>query len=55
MCWLLIYYWQLGKKINLDKSLQIHGKSSKIILKPCMYLSQNIGKKQLYTNDKEQK
>ena len=31
---LLIYYWQPGKKTSLDKSQQIHTKSWKIILNP---------------------
>ena len=34
MCGLHIYYWQPGKKMSFDKSLQIHDKSWKIILNP---------------------
>ena len=39
MCWLLISYWQPGKKMSFDKSLNIRAKSWKITLNPegCSY------------------
>ena len=47
MCWLLIYYWQ-PEKMSLDKSLQIHGKSWKIILN-----SEGCSYRQLYKQGNE--
>ena len=47
MCWLLIYYWQ-PEKMSLGKSLQIHGKSWKIILN-----SEGCSYRQLYKQGNE--